>query len=89
VITTTSLANATRGHAYLQLVKAVGGTTPYVFKLASGKFPAGVTLATSGKISGTPKLSDPKGVYQVNIQAKDHSTPVQTTPIAKLTITLS
>lgn len=36
-------------------VSAAGGTTPYVFAVASGTLPAGITLnSTTGVVSGTP-----------------------------------
>ena len=53
-ITTSSLAAGTVGVAYSQGLSASGGTTPYVWSLASGSLPAGLSLGAGGTISGTP-----------------------------------
>lgn len=39
---------------YSQALKGFGGTTPYTWSLASGPLPPGLTLDSSGMISGTP-----------------------------------
>ncbi|HUC04610.1 MAG TPA: Ig domain-containing protein [Acidimicrobiales bacterium] len=54
VITTSSLPNATAGDAYSVTLQGSGGATPYSWSLASGGLPAGLTLTSSGTISGTP-----------------------------------
>jgi len=54
VITTTTLPTATSGTAYNQTIVATGGTPPYTFSLVSGTLPPGLTLATSGTVTGTP-----------------------------------
>jgi hypothetical protein len=49
-----ALSNPTVGSAYHDTVKVTtGGTGPYTYTQA-GNFPAGLTLATDGSISGTP-----------------------------------
>jgi hypothetical protein len=49
------LPSATVGSIYNASVNVSGGTSPYVFSLASGQLPAGVLLApTAGTIAGTP-----------------------------------
>ena len=53
-ITTTTLPAATIGTAYSQTLAATGGTTPYTWSVTSGTLPSGITLSTSGVISGTP-----------------------------------
>lgn len=50
---TTTLPNATAGVLYDFNVQASGGTPPYVFSVASGNFPTGISLATDGRITGT------------------------------------
>lgn len=35
-------------------IDAVGGTSPYTFTLVGGSMPPGLTLSSSGLISGTP-----------------------------------
>src|ERR1035437_4557983 len=53
-ITTSSLPAGTVGVAYSQALGASGGTPPYTWSVASGSLPAGLSLAASGTISGTP-----------------------------------
>lgn len=52
-VTTTSLAAGTAGTAYSVTLAASGGVTPYVWDIASGSLPAGLSLV-AGKITGTP-----------------------------------
>ncbi|GAA4208948.1 hypothetical protein GCM10022289_33650 [Pedobacter jeongneungensis] len=56
VFTGTTLTNATIASPYSkQLPVATGGTPGYTYALASGStLPAGLTLSTSGLVSGTP-----------------------------------
>jgi hypothetical protein len=49
-----TLPAATAGVAYSQTITASGGTAPYTFSLASGALPPGLTLSSSGVLSGTP-----------------------------------
>ena len=53
-VTTSSLPAGTVGVAYSQGLSASGGTAPYVWSLASGSLPTGLSLGTGGTISGTP-----------------------------------
>lgn len=54
-ITTASLAGGAASVAYSQTLGASGGTTPYVWSMASGTLNAGLTLnANTGEIRGTP-----------------------------------
>lgn len=56
------------GVAYNQQITASGGTGPYVFAILSGTLPAGLTLSSSGLLSGTPTTV---GTSTVTIQATD------------------
>lgn len=49
-----SLPNATLGVAYTQTLTASGGIGPYTYAVTAGSLPAGLTLSSSGVISGTP-----------------------------------
>ena len=50
-----NLPGATVGAAYADQLNAKGGAAPYTFALASGStLPAGLTLGSSGILSGTP-----------------------------------
>lgn len=53
-ISTSSLASATVGSSYSATLTASGGTSPYTWSISSGSLPAGLSLDTSGTISGTP-----------------------------------
>ena len=56
-ITTTSLPNGTTGTTYTQSVSATGGTGPYSFAVTTGSLPSGLSMASSGAITGTPTAS--------------------------------
>jgi hypothetical protein len=56
-ITTASLPGAVVGVPYAQTLMATGGKPPYIWTLASGGFPPGLTLSSSGHITGTPTAS--------------------------------
>jgi len=53
-ITTTSLPNGTVNVNYSATLSASGGTAPYSWSLSSGSLPAGLTLSSSGTITGKP-----------------------------------
>jgi hypothetical protein len=68
-ITTATLAQAQVGAAYSQQLAATGGTAPYVWALASGSLPPGLTLSQStGVISGAPTSP---GTYSFGVQLSD------------------
>jgi hypothetical protein len=54
VVETTVLPDGTGGSAYDQTLAASGGTPPYQWSLANGTLPPGITLNSSGRLSGTP-----------------------------------
>jgi hypothetical protein len=64
-ITTAALPNGTVGTAYNQTL-AASGTTPITWSLASGSLPAGLSLAGSGAITGTPTTA---GTATFTVQA--------------------
>ncbi len=54
-VTTSALTSGTVNAAYSQSLAATGGTPPYSnWVLSTGTLPAGITLSTSGVLSGTP-----------------------------------
>ena len=67
-VSTTSLPNATESVAYSQSLAASGGTSPYSWSLSSGSLPTGMTLSSSGAISGTPTVA---GSSSFTVAAKD------------------
>lgn len=71
-ITTTSMPAGTAGTPYgpVQL-NAVQGTTPYTWSLYSGTLPAGLTLSSTGEISGTPQGFG--GQFKITVRVTDAS----------------
>ena len=63
-----SLAGAAVGAAYSQMVTASGGNGGYTFAVTAGALPAGITLSTSGALSGTPTAG---GSFTFTITAAD------------------
>jgi hypothetical protein len=49
-----SLSAAKTGTAYNQTITASGGNTPYTYSISSGSLPDGLSLSSSGIITGTP-----------------------------------
>jgi Putative Ig domain len=72
-LTTTTLADATLTTAYSATLTASGGVLPYTFSLAGGtSLPAGLTLSSTGAISGTPTKA---GSTVFSVDVTDSSTP--------------
>ncbi|MGU3404523.1 beta strand repeat-containing protein [Methylobacterium brachiatum] len=61
----------TTGLAYSSAFAAAGGTAPYSFALVSGSLPPGLSLATSGAISGTPTAAGSYGPFGVRVVDAD------------------
>ena len=53
-IATSFLQNGYQNTAYNQTLSASGGTAPYSWRINSGNLPVGLSLDSSGNISGTP-----------------------------------
>ena len=70
-IATAQLPNGTVGAAYTASVTATGGTSPIQWTVIAGSLPAGVTLSSSGAITGTPSGN---GSSSFTIQAADSKT---------------
>ncbi len=94
-VSTASLPAATTGTAYTATLTATGGTTPYTWSITSGTLPAGLTLAGSGTITGTPttattanltvRATDPDGRTATKALTLTVSTPIL--QIAQVTVT--
>ena len=54
--------------SYVQPIVATGGTGPYTYAVTVGSLPPGLTLASSGTISGSPSVL---GSYGFSIRATD------------------
>jgi hypothetical protein len=81
-ITTTSLPNGTVGTAYTATLNASGGVQPYTWS-ANGGLPSGLTLSSTGTISGTPAGS---GTSSFTVSVSDSENPVVS---GSLSITVS
>jgi Putative Ig domain len=68
-ITTSSLPSWTAGVAYSQTLAATGGTAPYTWTTILGTLPWGLSLNSSGVISGTPATAG--GPTSVTFQVTD------------------
>ena len=86
-IVTTTLPPGTVGNYYGFTLQATGGTPPRSWSLASGTLPLGLTLDSSGVISGTiaegANVSDP---YTFDVQVTDAN---EDTDIQSLSISVS
>jgi hypothetical protein len=67
----TSLPSGTVGVSYSQTITATGGMASYAFSLVSGSLPPGVSLASSGLLSGTPKNGAGGKTYNLTVRATD------------------
>lgn len=83
-ITTTTLPNATSGSAYQQTLALTSGLSPFTWSVIGGSLPSGLSLSTSGTISGTPTLP---GTYNFAVQVSDGESPVAAANAA-LTLTV-
>ncbi|NII11066.1 putative Ig domain-containing protein [Oleiagrimonas sp. C23AA] len=70
-VTPATLPAGQQGTAYSQSLAASGGTAPYTYALASGALPSGLSLSSSGALSGTPTVN---GSFNFTITATDSST---------------
>lgn len=70
-ISTDGLPEAVREIPYGVLLEASGGAAPYTWSLLTpGSLPAGLSLNTTGIISGTPSSTSP-GTYNFVVQLRD------------------
>jgi Putative Ig domain len=68
VIVSTNLPTATPGVPYSAVLTVAGGKSPYVWSSSSGSLPRGLTLNSSGTISGTPQES---GTFSLLLKVTD------------------
>lgn len=63
-----TLSSSTVGQAYSYQVQSSGGQLPVTYSLVSGSLPPGLSLSSTGLISGTPTTA---GSYSFTIRATD------------------
>lgn len=68
ILTTSPLASGSIGNFYTQTLAATGGIPPYVWTVASGSLPPGLTLNSAGALTGTPTVG---GAYNFTARATD------------------
>lgn len=76
-----TLPTGAKGFAYLANLAATAGTPPYNFSLLSGRLPTGITLSSSGTLSGSMNVTT-TGNYNFTVQVTDSSVPQQTATAA-------
>lgn len=59
-------------------LQATGGTTPYTFSLASGNFPFGVSLGSSGQLYGSASQT---GTFTAYVRVSDYYGRTSTVPV--------
>jgi large repetitive protein len=72
VISPAILSMGAIGVPYNETLTASGGTAPYTFIISSGALPTGLSLSSSGVISGTPLVL---GTFNFCITVTDANTP--------------
>jgi uncharacterized protein (TIGR03437 family) len=65
---------STVGAPYTRSLIAVGGAPPYTWLIVSGATPPGVTMNTSGVLSGTPTAA---GLHTFDVKVSDSGVPIQ------------
>ncbi|MDV6228564.1 Calx-beta domain-containing protein [Nitratireductor aquimarinus] len=65
-------ATAVQGVSFSQTITASGGVGPYTFAVESGTLPVGISLSSSGLLSGT--TSSAPGSYPLMLRVTDSST---------------
>ena len=69
---------AVKGIAYSVTLTATGGTTPYTWSVNAGTLPPGITLSSSGVLSGTPTTT---GSYPFSVNVIDANNGIATASI--------
>jgi hypothetical protein len=67
ISSSTPLPSGQQNVSYIFTLSATGGTSPYTWSLLSGNFPEGISLSSSGIISGTP-TAEAVGTSSFSIQ---------------------
>jgi hypothetical protein len=81
-ITSSPVVLAQPGVAYSSSLVAAGGNAPYRWSLASGALPVGLTLSSSGQVSGTTSQT---GTFSITAKVTD-ATNVSTTQALALSV---
>src|SRR3970040_1526198 len=71
ITTTSPLPQATRGTPYSYQLEVTGGAPPYVWTIVEGSLPAGLTMSSSGLISGTPTSDANTFSFKVTVESSE------------------
>ncbi len=74
-VATTTLKKAQVGVPYNRTISSTGGTPPDTWSQTGGVLPPGLSLASTGTISGVPTTA---GTYSFTVRVADSSNPVET-----------
>jgi len=86
-VTTTSLPGGTQGTTYSQTVATSGGAGTVTLMVSSGSLPAGLSMDSSGHITGTP--TGPSGTTSFTVKATDSSSAGAQSAVQNLSITIN
>jgi uncharacterized repeat protein (TIGR01451 family) len=75
ITTPSPLRKATRSVSYSVTLAATGATGPFTWSVKSGSLPAGLTLSTSGSLSGKPTKA---GMSTFTVEVKDRANATAT-----------
>jgi uncharacterized protein YhjY with autotransporter beta-barrel domain len=78
-----SLPNGDVGVAYNQTLSATGGNAAYSFAITSGTQPTGLTLSSTGTLSGTPTAP---GIFSFTVTASDSTSGTAATGSTAYTV---
>src|SRR5437588_4361290 len=67
-LTSSQLPGGTVASTYSATLSASGGTSPYSWSVSSGTLPTGLSLSSSGTLSGTPTVA---GAFPLTVAVKD------------------
>ena len=79
-VSTSRLADGYVTEAYSQTLTAADGKPPYTFSVSSGSLPAGLTLASTGELTGPPLTSAGRAFF--DIQVRDANGRTRTQPFS-------
>jgi hypothetical protein len=69
-VSPSTLPNATNGTSYDVILSASNGQPPFTYAIVSGSLPNGLTISSSGEISGTP-TGNASAIYNFTIELTD------------------
>ena len=85
-VETTGLESGVQGQEYSQYLDAQGGLGSLSWSLVSGSLPSGLTLSSSGELSGIPQSA---GTFNFTVQVEDSTSPIPEVATASLSLALA